>query len=109
MCPTRASTPVNKVDGNSVIEIIKSASRDLGGVSLGVFCNRQKQHMQPSEAGESQVGAREIVRKERMRKGGESRRLVCVREGTLSIGPGMDVEAARMLRSWYKSEWHGLT
>lgn len=39
-----------------------------------------------------------------MRSGGESRSLVCTGDGILSIGPGVDAEASRMLRFWYKGE-----
>lgn len=56
--------------------------------------------MQPSEAGESQAGPnRMIVRKEIMRRGGESRSLVCKAKGTLSIVPGVHADPAKMLRS----------
>lgn len=40
-----------------------------------------------------------IVRKEIMRRGGESRSLVCKAKGTLSIVPGVHADPAKMLRS----------
>ena len=74
-CLTRGPTPVSNEDerGTVKLEPVKSACRAFGRASSGTFLNNQKQQQCKLLEVVSPSWGQENVRKEAMRKGGESR------------------------------------